>query len=153
MKVNETFTIIFLEYSNLVDVFSPKLVVELANYIRINNHIIYLINNKQPFCKLIYSPEFMELKILTTYIKINLANYFIIPLKSFVDAPIFFVWKFDNSFCLYVNYQGLNNVTIKNQYLLFLIYAFLNWLSWAKQFTELNLTSAYFQMRICKRNQ
>ena len=63
----------------------------------------------------------MELETLKTYIKTNLANGFIRPSKSPTRAPIFFNWKPDESFCLCVDYWGLNNITIKNQYLLPLI--------------------------------
>ena len=42
-----------------------------------------------------------------------------------------------------MNYWGLNNLTIKNQYPLCLMCEFLDKLGWAKQFTQLNLTSNY----------
>ena len=48
-------------------------------------------------------------------LKINLANCFIHLSKSPAKAPILFDKKLDRSFCLYINYQGLNNITIKNQ--------------------------------------
>ena len=63
-------------------------------------------------------------------------------------APILFVRKAKSSFCLCLNYQEFNNLTIKNWYLLLLIGKFLDWLGWAKQFTQLNLTSAYHWIRI-----
>ena len=63
----------------------------------------------------------MELKILKTYIENNLANSFIKSFNSFARAPIFFDKKPDKSLRLYIDYQDLNNLTIKNCYLLFLI--------------------------------
>ncbi len=47
-----------------------------------------------------------------------------------------------------MDYRGLNNLTIKNQYPLPLIGESLDWLGWARHFTQLDLTNAYHQMRI-----
>ena len=90
----------------------------------------------------------MELKTLKTYIDTHLKTGFIQPSKSPASAPILFDKKPDSSFWLCVNYQGLNNLTIKNQYPLPLIGEALDRLSRAKKFTQLDLTSAYHQMRI-----
>ena len=95
----------------------------------------------------------MELKTLKTYIETNLANGFIRPLKSPADAPILFVCKPDGSFRLCVDYQGLNNLTIKNRYPFPLIAESLDWLKRGKQFIQLDLTSAYHRMRIKEGNK
>lgn len=63
----------------------------------------------------------MILEILKAYIDTYLKTGFIQPFKSLADAPIFFDKKPNNSFYLYVNYQDLNNLTIKNWYLIPLI--------------------------------
>ena len=47
-----------------------------------------------------------------------------------------------------MNYQGLNNLTIKNQYLLPLISESLNSLGQTKKFIQLYLTNAYYCIRI-----
>ena len=80
----------------------------------------------------------MKLKTLKTCIKINLKTGFIWPFKSLVDALILFDKKPDSSLCLYVDYQGLNNLTMKNQNLLHLIEESLNWLRQAKRFIQLD---------------
>ena len=95
----------------------------------------------------------MELETLKTYIETNLANRFIRPSKSPAGAPILFYRKSDGSLRLCINYQGLNNITIKNWYLLPLIGESLNRLGRAKQFIQLDLTSAYHQMRIHEGNK
>lgn len=64
------------------------------------------------------------------------------------ESPILFVRKPDGSFRLYVDYLGLNNLTIKNRYPLPLIVESLNRLRRAKHFTQLDLTNAYHRMRI-----
>ena len=58
----------------------------------------------------------MELETLKAYIENNLANSFIRPSKSAIGAPILFDKKPDSSLRLYVDYQGLNNLIIKNWY-------------------------------------
>ena len=92
----------------------------------------------------------MELETLKAYIETNLANGFIRPSKSPAGAPILFDRKSDGSLRLCVDYRGLNNLTIKNRYPLPLIGESLDRLGRAKQFTQLDLTSAYHRMRIRK---
>ena len=77
----------------------------------------------------------MELETLKIYIETNLANSFICPSKFSTDAPILFDKKSDGSLWLCVDYWGLNNITIKNQYLFLLVGESLDCLSRAKQFT------------------
>ena len=48
------------------------------------------------------------------------------------------------------NYKGLNNVTIKNRYLLLLIRETLNALYSAKFYTKLNVIAAFNRIRITK---
>ena len=87
----------------------------------INDHAIELVDDWQPLYGPIYSLSPMELEILKTYIKNNLANGFIRPSKSSAGVPIFFNKKPDSSIRLYIDYRDLNNLTIKNWYLLPLI--------------------------------
>ena len=90
------------------------------------------------------------MEILKTYIKNNLANSFIQPSKFSAGALILFDKKLDRSLRLCINYQGLNNLIIKNRYLLPLIDESLDRLGQTKQFTQLDLTNAYHWMRICE---
>ena len=96
----------------------------------------------------IYNLGLVELKTLKTYIEINLANGFIQLLKSSVGTFIFFFKKANGTFCLYISYQDLNNLTIKNYYLLLLINKSLNQLGQAKKFTQLNLINDYYLIKI-----
>ncbi len=113
-----------------------------------NEHTIKLIEGKQPPYRPIYALSPVELETLKTYIETHLKTEFIRPSKSPAGAPILFDQKPDGSLCLYVDYQGLDNLTIKNRYPLPLIGESLDRLSWAKWFTQLDLTSAYHRMRI-----
>lgn len=63
----------------------------------------------------------VELETLKTFIKIHLKTGFINPPKSLANIVILFDKKPDGNLCLYINYQGLNYLTIKNRYLLSLI--------------------------------
>ena len=140
-----------VKYSDFVDIFSLDLASELPEHTGINDHAIKLVNDyQQPTYKPINSLGPVELEMLKTYNKTNLANWFIKLFKSPAGAPILFNQKSDSSLWLYVNYRGLNNLTIKNQYLLPLIGESLNRLKRARRFTQLNLISAYYSMRICK---
>ena len=142
--------IVPVEYLDFADVFSEKSANVLPKQIGANEHVIKLEEGKQLPYGGMYSLEPVELEIFKTYIKTNLANGFIWTSKSLAGAPILFVCKPNDSFCLYVNYQGLNNLVIKNWYPLLLIGKSLDWLNRAKQFTQLDLTSAYHRIRIKK---
>ena len=136
------------EYSDFADVFLKKSANVLPERTGANEHAIELEEGKQPPYGPIYSLGPVELETFKTYIETNLVNGFIRVLKSPAGVPIVFVRKPNDSFCLCINYQELNNLTIKNQYPLPLIGKCLDQLGQAKQFTQLELTSAYHQMRI-----
>ena len=136
------------KYSDFADVFFPDLVSKLPKHTRINDHAIELVNSQQPPHKLIYSLGLVEFETLKAYIETNLANRFIRPSKSPAGAPILFDRKPDGFLQLCINYQGLNNFTIKNRYPLPLIGESLDRLRKTKRFTQLDLTSVYHRMRI-----
>lgn len=127
--------------------------MELLEHIKINNFIIDLINGKQPLYQLINGLELVKLETLKTYIKINLVNSFIMSFEFLSDPLILFFPKSNGNLYLCVNYQDLNNLTIKNWYLLSLIDESLNWLGRTKQFFQLNLTNAYHWIRICREDK
>ena len=114
----------------------------------INEYAIELIDGKNLPYGPIYALSPVELETLKIYIETHLETGFIWPSKSPVGTSILFDKKFNNSLRLCVNYQGLNNLTIKNQYRLPLIGQSLDELGWAKWFIQLDLTNAYYWMRI-----
>ena len=136
------------EYSDFSDVFIKEKALVLLEHTELNEHAIDLEDGKQLRYGPIYSLRPVELKTLKIYIKTHLKTGFIRPSKSPAGAPILFDKKLDGSFRLCVNYRGLNNLIIKNQYSLPLIRELLDRLRQAKRFTQLDLTSAYHQMRI-----
>ena len=150
---DEALTEVPAEYSDYSNIFLAENAVELPENTGINKHAIELKEGKQPPFGSIYSLGSVELKILKTYIETNLANSFIRPSNSPAEGPILFDRKPDESLRLCVDYRSLNNITIKNQYPLTLIGESLDRLGRAKQFSQLDLTNAYHQMRICKGNK
>lgn len=107
-------TTVFTKYSNYIDVFLSKFVVELLKHTGINNHAIELENSKWPLYGLIYSLRPVELETLKALIKTNLANGFIKPSKLLTGALILINYKPDKNFCLCVHYFGFHNLRIKN---------------------------------------
>ena len=101
---DKAFSEILAEYSNYSNIILAENIAKLPKNTGINKYAIKLEEDKPPLFRPIYSLELVELKILKTYIKINLANGFIQPSKSFAKAFILFDRKLDRSFCLYINY-------------------------------------------------
>ena len=104
LVANGAFTLIPIEYSDFVDVFFPKLALELPDYTGINDHAIELVDDWQPPYAPIYSLSLVEMETLKTYIEINLKNGFIRPFKSLAGHPIFFDKKPDRSLQLCIDY-------------------------------------------------
>ena len=136
------------KYSDFTNVFSEEKALVLPERTELNEHAIDLEDGKQPPYGPIYSLGPVELETLKTYIKTHLKTGFIQPFKFPAGAPILFDKKPDGSLRLCVDYRGFNNLMIKNRYPLLWIGESLNRLGWAKRFTQLDLTSAYHQMRI-----
>lgn len=139
-------------YKNFKDVFS----IENAGYLtphKDHDHAIDLIDNKQPPYGPIYQLSKKELSIFWAYIDKYLANRFIKPSKSVANTPIFFISKPNRGLRLCVNYQGLNNLIIKNWYPLLLVDKSLDRLGQAKQFTKLDQIDIYYWIRIKKGNK
>ena len=136
------------KYSDFTDVFSVEKDLVLPERTKLNEQAIDLENGKQPPYEPIYSLGLVELETLKTYIKTHLKTGFIWPSKSSAGTVILFDKKPNGIFCLFVDYWGLNNLTIKNQYPLPLIWESLDRLGLAKRFTQLDLTNSYHQMKI-----
>ena len=141
------------QYLDFADIFLKKPANVFSKRISDNKHMIKLKDGKQPPYGPIYSLEPVELETLKTYIESNLANSFIQVSKLLTGTLILFVHKLNGSFCLCVNYQRPNNLTIKNRYLLLLIGKSLNRLGQAKRFIQLDFTSAYYWIRIKEDNE
>ena len=131
----EAFRKVLNKYINFADIFTLNLVSKLLEHTEINDHTIELVDDRQLPYGSIYSLGLVELETLKAYIETNLANGFIKSSKFPAGTSILFNRKSDGSLQLCVDYQGLNNLTIKNQYPLLLIGKLLDRLRRAKRFT------------------
>ena len=89
-----------------------------------------------------------ELQEIRKWIEENLSKGFIRASSSCCASPILFVQKKDGSLPLCINYQALNDITIKDWYPLSQIEETLNQIRGAKYFTCLDLRSAYNLIRV-----
>ena len=112
------------------------------------NHEIKLESEKQLTFELIYILFSKELKELRKYLKINERKEFIRKSQSSAEHSILFMFKKDGGLRLCVDYQKLNEITIKNRYSLFNIEELQDRLQSAKWFIKLNQRDAYNLIRI-----
>ena len=112
-----------------------------------------LVDEKQFSYNSIYSIFEIKLKILRIYLNKYLANKYIRLFKLFANISILFMRKKNDSLRLYINYKGFNIIIIKNRYFLLFIEKSLNRLNRAKRFTNLNLTTIYYRIRIKRDNE
>jgi hypothetical protein len=102
----------------------------------------------KPTYGLIYSLLEKELTALREYLEKNQKKGFIRP--SVIDAnyPILFVPKLGGKLWLYIDYRRLNEIIIKNRYILPLISELYDRIRGAKWFTTLDLRGAYNLIKI-----
>ena len=77
LLLDKASTEVLVYYSNYSNVFLAKNATELLENTGINEYATKLKKSKQPSFRPFYSLGLIELKILKTYIKTNLANGFI----------------------------------------------------------------------------
>ena len=114
LKADKAPTKVPSKYADFADVFFPKLAIEFPKHTGINDHTIELVHDWQLPYGLIYNLGPIELELLKAYIENNLANDFIKPSKSPTQASIFFHKEPNGSLMLCMDYQGFNNLTMKN---------------------------------------
>ena len=86
--------------------------------------------------------------MLRRYLQENLDKGFIRLSKSPAASPILFILKKDGGLRLYMDYRGLNKITIKNRYPLPLMGEILDRVNGARVFSKINLKDAYYRIRI-----
>lgn len=79
-----------------------------------NEYIMKQIDKKQLPYGSIYTLNQVELESLQTNIKTYLKTGSILYFRSLISVSILFHQKPNSNLCLCVNYQGFNNLTIKN---------------------------------------
>lgn len=73
------------------------------------------------------------------------------PIISLWGAPVLFVKK-DGRLTLYIDYRGLNQVTVKNKYPLPRIDDLFNQLRGTRVFSKIYLISGYYQLKIAEKD-
>jgi hypothetical protein len=110
--------------------------------------VIDLLPETAPISKRSYKMSVEELKELRKQLtKLQEAGY-IRPNFSPCGAPVLFVQKKDGSQRMCVDYRSLNDVTVKNKYLLPRIEDLFDKMRGARVFSKIDLRSGYHQMRI-----
>ncbi|MCO5548015.1 hypothetical protein L7F22_001471 [Adiantum nelumboides] len=112
------------------------------------DHEIELLPRSEPVSKRPYKMSLLEAIELKEQLRQLIGQGFIRPSKSSWGAPILFQKKKDGILRLCIDYRGLNQVTVKNNYPLPRIDELLDRLHGSKVFTKIDLRSGYYQIRI-----
>lgn len=96
--------VILPRYVDFANIFFLKFLKKLPKYIKIHDYSINLVDDQQLLFSLIYSVGQVALKILKTYIKINLVNNSIKSFKFSTSTFILFIQKCNSNFWLCINY-------------------------------------------------
>jgi hypothetical protein len=137
------------ELKDYADVFSLKKAEKLPLY-RNYDHNIRLQKDKTPSFGPLYPMFRNELIALKKWLKENLRKGFIRPSLLFAAFPVLFVKKADKGLHFCVDYQKLNNISVKNRYPLPLIKFFLNNLKEMKYFVKINIMFVFNNICIKK---
>ena len=137
------------EYYEFTSLFSQEKSDKLPSH-RSYDHIILLISDKKLPKGPLYNMSHDELQMLQKYLKDHLSKGFIRVSSSSAASSVIFVKKPEGELCLCVNYCDLNNLTVKNQYLLPLIWETLNLMISSVIFTKLDIIAAFNKLRIAE---
>ena len=97
-----------------------------------------------------HSLSLQELQVVRKWLDENLAKGFICKSRTQCAAPLMLAAKPDGEVCICQDYCRLNNVTIKNRYLLLLIQETLDALCNAKFYIKLNIIAAFNKLCIAE---
>jgi hypothetical protein len=104
--------------------------------------------NTAPIDKTPFRMTTLELAELKEHIRELLEKGFIRPSSSLWGAPVIFVPKKDGTPRLCIDYRALNEVMIKNKYMLPRIDDLFDQLRGACVFSKINLRSGYHQLKV-----
>lgn len=114
------------------------------------DHVIELIKGAKPVDCKIYLPTLAEQEELDKFIEENLCTGRICPSRSPMASPFFFIKKKDGSLQPVQDYRKLNDMTVKNRYLLPLIQELLDKPKGARFFSKLDVRWGYNNVRIAE---
>lgn len=96
----------------------------------------------------VYPMPVNEQAELDAFLDENLRKGYIVPSKSPMASPVFFVKKKDGKLRMVQDYQKLNDITVKNRYPLPLASDIINRLRQSKYFTKFDVRWGYNNIRI-----
>ena len=129
------------EYTDYADLFDKKAADVLPAH-QEWDHRILLEKRRLPPYGPIYELTPTKVEALRKEVDKNLKQQFIQPLTLPARAPILFVKKKNGELRLCIDYQGLNQITVKNWYALPLIGELIDRLRDAQYFTKIDLQGA-----------
>jgi hypothetical protein len=135
------------EYHAFRKVFEKDSFDELPQH-RKWDHAIDLIPGSESFSSKLYPISPNEQGELNKFLDENLATGRIIPSKSSMASPVFFVKKKDGSLRFVQDYRKLNAITVRNRYPLPLIPDMMTRMAGARYFTKLDVRWGYNNIRI-----
>ncbi len=116
-------------------------------------HLIDLMKNKIFCIKFIYKMTWDELAVIRDYLNSMLKKKWIHSSSNSAKASVLFVKKLNESLCLCMNYHDLNEITVKNNYSLFLLSETLNHFTHARHFIKIDIHNIYHCIWICKSDE
>ncbi len=116
-------------------------------------HFIDLMKSKMFCIKSIYKMTQDELTVIQNYLDSALKKKWIHLLSSSAEASVLFVKKSNESLYLCMNYRDLNEITVKNNYSLFLLFETLNCFAYARYFIKIDIYNVYHCIQICKSDE
>ena len=142
---------ISVAYKAWIDLFREEKSTNTLSKHQSWDHEIKLESKKQFTFESIYQLSEKKLEVLRDYIKKNLKKEYIRSLKSSTKYSILFAFKKNEKLYLCVDYRKLNDITIKNRYLLFNVSEIQDRLSQTTIFIKLNLRDEYHLIWIKKK--
>jgi len=116
-------------------------------------HFIDLMKNKMSCIESIYKMTWDELAVIQDYLDSALEKKWIHSSSSSAEASVLFVKKLNESFRLCMNYHDLNEITVKNNYSLFLLSDMLNRFVHTRHFIKIDICNIYHRIWIRKNDE
>jgi hypothetical protein len=153
-KVKKKFEeLVSKEYQCHVKVFSETESHKLLKH-QLWDHTINLKSDAPETLKTkVYPMPINKQKTLDQFIQVNLEKGCIVPSKSLMASPVFFVKKKTSDLRLIQDYWKLNSIMVKNCYPLLLALNIINKLRDAKIFIKFDVCWSYHNIRIKEGNE
>ena len=143
---------IFKKIKKIIDVFFKTFSNNLNTHNQIE-HIINLQSNKLLRYKFIYNMSHNEFIVIRNHFENALIKKWIRSFNAFAKIFMLFVKKVNDKLRFCVNYRNFNEITIKNNYLLSLLFETLKRFVNVKHFIKINIRNIYYQICICEKNE